>query len=78
MQSPVSAQPLAQAFAASGPSPMRTISSTPAITAFGAASPTPAGPVTGQISTHFPHFVQASSMSAVRAAKADSNAVSVM
>ena len=78
MQSPVSAQPLAQAFAAAGPSPLRTISKMPAITALGAASPTPAGPVTGQISTHLPHCVQASSMSAVRAAKADSNAVSVM
>ena len=35
MQSPVSAQPLAQAFDAVGPSPVRTISSTPAITLSG-------------------------------------------
>ena len=78
MQSPVSTQPLAQALAACGPSPKRTISSTPEITAFGVASPMPAGPVTGQISTHLPHWVQASSISAVRAAKAASKAVSAM
>src|SRR6185312_15600841 len=72
MQSPVSTQPFAQAFEACGPSPVRTMSSTPEITSCGTAS-TPAGPVTGQTSTHLPHFVQASSISAVRAASADSN-----
>jgi hypothetical protein len=78
MQSPVSAQPLAHAFDGSGPSPVRTISSTPVITLSGAASPTPAGCAIGQTSTHFPHRVQASSIADVRAAKACSNAVSAM
>jgi hypothetical protein len=78
MQSPVSAQPLAQAFEADGPSPARTISSTPAITLSGAALPTPAGFAIGQISTHLPQRVQASSIPAVRAARAVSKAVSVM
>ncbi len=78
MQSPVSAQPFAQAVEACGPSPKRTISNTPDITAFGVASPTPAGPVIGQISTHLPHLVQASSISPVRAVKAASKAVSVI
>ncbi len=78
MQSPVSTQPFAQACEAAGPSPMRTISSTPEMTLSGEAAPTPAGPVTGQISTHLPHLVQASSISAVRAARPISNAVSVM
>jgi hypothetical protein len=54
------------------------MSITPEITAFGVASPTPAGPVTGQISTHLPHFVQASSICSVRAVKAASKAVSVI
>ena len=78
MQSPVSAQPLAQAFEAEGPSPARKISSTPPITLSGAALPTPAGVAIGQISTHFPQRVQASSISAVRAARAASKAVSVI
>jgi hypothetical protein len=54
------------------------VSSTPAITSSGAASPTPAGFAIGQTSTHFPHRVQASTISAVRAAKACSNAVPTM
>jgi hypothetical protein len=52
---------------------MRTMSSTPEMTLSALASPTPAGPVTGHTSTHFPQRVQASSISAVRSAKADSN-----
>ena len=76
MQSPVSAQPFAQAIDEGCPSPVRRKSITPEITAIGVASPTPAGPVTGQISTHLPQRVQASSISSVRAAKAISNSVS--
>src|SRR6185503_15312551 len=78
MQSPLSAQPFAQAFDASGPSPKRTMSSTPPMTLAGLASPTPAGPVMGQISTHLPHCVQASTISAARAFKASSKADSVI
>jgi hypothetical protein len=78
MQSPLSAQPFAQANDASGPSPKRRISSTPPITLAGLASPTPAGPVMGQISTHLPHCVQASTISAVRAFKASSKVASVI
>ena len=79
MQSPVSAQPLAQAREEAGPAPLRTMSSTPAITSFGSASPpTPSGAVIGQISTHLPHWVQASSISAVRAVKAASKLNPVM
>src|SRR6185437_7575777 len=78
MQSPVSTQPFAQAFEAAGPSPVRTISSTPEITSCGEAAPTPAGSVTGQISTHLPHFVQASSIAPTRAVNAASKAVSVI
>ena len=76
MQSPVSAQPLAQAFERA-PSPVCTMSTMPAITSLGAAS-TPAGAVTGHISTHLPQRVQASIISAVRADKAVSNVISLI
>src|SRR4029077_13538686 len=72
MQSPVSAQPLAQARDAIGPSPVRTISSTPEITLSGVASPTPAGFAIGQTSTHLPQRVEGASISAVRGARAAS------
>ena len=78
MQSPVSAQPFAQAIDACGPSPPRRMSSTPEITAFGVGVADAGRAVIGQISTHLPHFVQASSISLVRAVKAASKAVSAI
>jgi hypothetical protein len=54
------------------------MSNIPPITSSAAASPMPAGFAIGQISTHFPHRVHASSISAVRTANACSNAVSTM
>src|SRR5258705_6669544 len=72
MHSPESTQAFAHLRAASLPSPSRRMSRTPAITARGSAV-TPPASVTGQASTHFPHCVQASTMSATRADNADSN-----
>src|SRR5207248_1730466 len=70
MHSPESTQELAHWREASGPSPVRTMSSTPAIVACGSASAMPAASVIGQASKHFPHFVQASSISSTREARA--------
>src|SRR5215467_13093309 len=74
MHSPESTQALAHLREASGPSPLRTTSSTPAIAALGSASATPAAPVIGQASKHLPHLVQASSMVSTRAVRAVSKA----
>ena len=76
MHSPVSTQALAHLRDASGPSPVRRMSSTPLMTATGSAS-TPPGPVTGQTSTHLPQRVQASAIAAARSESAVSN-VTVM
>src|SRR5262249_58106317 len=69
MHSPLSMQELAHLREASGPSPVRRISSTPAMTSCGLAS-IPAGATDGQTSTHAPHLVQAASMSSMREANA--------
>jgi hypothetical protein len=75
MHSPESTQALAHLRDASGPSPVRTMSSTPAIAACGSASATPAALVIGQASKHLPHWVQASSMASTRAVRAVSKAL---
>src|SRR5205823_6111353 len=71
---PDSTQELAHLREASGPSPLRTMSSTPAIAACGSASAIPAAAVIGQASKHLPQRVQASSISSTRARKALSKA----
>src|SRR5262245_38285796 len=76
MHSPLKVHAAAQVREASGPSPSRTISSTPAITASGFACLLPAGSTLGQLSTHLPHLLQASSMSPTRPLRADSKLLS--
>src|SRR4030081_3174452 len=71
MHSPLSTQELAHLRAASGPSPVRTMSSTPVMTACGEAV-TPAASVIGHTSTHLPQRVQESTIWSTRALKADS------
>src|SRR5215813_9513559 len=70
MHSPESTQALAHLREASGPSPVRTMSSTPAIAACGSASAMPAADVIGQASKHLPHLVQAETISSARACRA--------
>src|SRR5882757_4862318 len=77
MHSPDSTHELAHLREASGPSPVRTISSTPAIVACGSASAMPAAAVIGQASKHLPHLVQAESISSVRACRVVSNAADI-
>src|SRR5262245_47746887 len=72
MHSPESTQAFAHLRAASLPSPWRRMSMTPAITSRGSPL-TPPASVTGQASTHLPHWVQASAMAATRSDNADSN-----
>src|SRR5271169_4745986 len=76
MHSPLSMQDAAHLREASGPWPVRTISSTPLMTSFGFASLMPAGLTLGQTSTHLPHFVQASSMRSARSLRAVSKETS--
>src|ERR1039458_6145258 len=76
MHSPLSMQDAAHLRDASGPRPVRTMSSTPLMTSFGFASLMTAGPTLGQTSTHLPHFVQASSMRSTRRPRAVSKETS--
>jgi hypothetical protein len=62
---------------ASGPSPLRMMSSTPLMMSCELTSVMPAGFTLGQTSTHLPHRVQASSMSATRSPRADSKEMSL-
>src|SRR3954468_22432974 len=78
MHSPESTQAFAHVRDASGPSPIRTMSSTPAIVAFGSASAMPAAPVIGQASKHLPQVVQASSIASTRAERAVSKALGMV
>src|SRR5262249_43813146 len=75
MHSPESTQELAHLREASGPSPVRTMSSTPAIVACGSASAMPAAPVIGHASKHLPHLVQASSIASTRSVRAVSKSL---
>src|SRR5215468_5472933 len=75
MHSPESTQELAHLRDASGPLPVRTMSSTPAIAACGSVSAIPAAVVIGQASKHLPQRVQASSISSTRVCKAVSKAL---
>jgi hypothetical protein len=63
---------------ASGPSRVRTISIIPLMISPEAVSAIPAGATLGQTSTHFPHRVQASSMSSTRAPSAVSKDISLI
>src|SRR5229473_51470 len=66
MHSPLSIQDAAHLRDASGPAPLRKISSTPLIMSSELAPAMPAGFTLGQTSTHLPHRMQASSMSSTR------------
>src|SRR5262245_22040226 len=77
MHSPLSTQAFAHLRDASGPSPVRRMSSTPLITATGSAV-TPPGPVTGHTSTHLPQRVQASAIAATRSERAVSKVTVIM
>src|SRR5258706_9295839 len=63
---------------ASGPSPVRTRSSTPLMMSSDRVSEMPAGFTLGQTSTHLPHRVQASSMSSTRSPRAVSKEMSLI
>jgi hypothetical protein len=76
MHSPLSMQDAAHLRDASGPSPVRTMSSTPLMMSSGVASAIPAGLTLGQTSTHLPHRVQVSSMSSTRPPRAVSKEMS--
>src|SRR5262245_55764088 len=78
MHSPLSTQALAHCRDASGPSPVRRMSSTPVMTATGSAAAMPAASVTGQTSTHLPQRTQASTICSTRPASAFSKAFGVM
>jgi hypothetical protein len=75
MQSPLSMQAAAHLRDASGPSPLRTRSSTPLMISSELAPVMPAGFTLGQASTHLPHRVQASSMSPTRSSSAASKEI---
>src|SRR3954470_17650582 len=78
MHSPESTQALAHRRDASGPPPIRTMSSTPAITSRGAVMSTLAGSVIGHASTHLPHLVHASAMASARWRSAVSKAALIV
>src|SRR5260221_14300223 len=63
---------------ASGPSPVRTRSSTPLMMSSDRVSEMPAGFTPGQTSAHLPHRVQASSMSSTRSPRAVSKEISLI
>jgi hypothetical protein len=77
MHSPLSMQDAAHLRDASGPSPLRMMSSTPLMMSSALASAMPAGFTLGQTSTHLPHRVQASSMSSTRSPRAASKEISL-
>src|SRR5258705_3773245 len=77
MHSPLSMQDAAHLRDASGPSPLRTMSSTPLMMSPELVSAMPAGFTLGQTSTHLPHRVQASSMSSTRWPRAVSKEISL-
>src|SRR6266498_1444148 len=76
MHAPLSMQELAHLREASGPSPVRKMSSTPVMTSSGSASARPAGATLGHASTHLPHRVQASSIASTRVLSAVSKVTS--
>src|SRR5262249_26741805 len=76
MHAPLSVHAFAHWREASGPVPVRRMSSTPVMTSTGFASVIPAGATLGHASTHLPQRVQASTISSMRAPSAVSKPTS--